>query len=368
MPPDPIPARLRLDSPAEPIKIGGIGGFAARGRRIAVNKPDWLVAMKRFEKIDTRKSLRELLNSFIPYAAIFAAMCLAYRFGFPYWTILLMSVPAAGFLVRIFIILHDCGHYSFSNEPRLNSIFGYICGILTFASFPDFRRTHAIHHATVANLDKRGVGDVPTMTVEEYQRSGLARRFYYRTLRNPVFLFLIYAPIGFVVVARFPQTYNRRADVIGTLATDLALAALIFLAAQTIGIVPYVAVQLPITYISTVVGTWLFFVQHQFKGVYWVRDPEWDQVKASLQGASFYDLPPILRWFTGNIGYHHIHHLRPRIPNYMLKEVQESVPEVQTVAPISLRGGFASLGLDLYDEELGSLVSFKEARAKIRAR
>jgi acyl-lipid omega-6 desaturase (Delta-12 desaturase) len=328
-----------------------------------VEKPDWLVAMKRFEKIDTGRSLRELLNSFLPYAAIFAAMCFAYRFGLPYWTIILMAFPAAGFLVRIFIILHDCGHYSFSNEPRLNSIFGYIAGVLTFASFPDFRRSHAMHHATVANLDKRGVGDVPTMTVREYSEASVSRRAYYRILRNPIFLFLIFAPISFLVVARFPQDYSHKSDVEGTLATDAAIAALIALAVLTIGFVPYVAVQLPITYISTVVGTWLFFVQHQFKGVYWVRDAEWNQVKAALLGSSFYDLPAILRWFTGNIGYHHIHHLLPRIPNYMLKEAYESVPEVRAVRPITLRSGFASLRLHLYDEEVGTLVGFRELRS-----
>jgi acyl-lipid omega-6 desaturase (Delta-12 desaturase) len=333
-----------------------------------MGKPDWLVAMKRFEKIDIRRSLRELLNSFLPYAALFAAMYFAYRLRLPYWIILIMAVPAAGFLVRIFIILHDCGHYSFSDRPRVNSAFGYICGVLTFASFPDFRRSHAVHHATVANLDKRGVGDVPTMTVKEYRASGLGRRIYYRILRNPVFLFLIYAPISFVIVARFPQDYRHRSDVIGTLATDAAVFALIGLAAATMGIVPYIAVQLPITWLSTAVGTWLFFVQHQFKGVTWLRDSEWDMVKAALLGASFYDLPAILRWFTGNIGYHHIHHLRPRIPNYMLKEAQETVPELKDVRPITIRSGFESLRLHLYDEEIGSLISFKAAKPKIGRR
>jgi omega-6 fatty acid desaturase (delta-12 desaturase) len=334
----------------------------------AMVKPDWLFAMKRFEKIDTRRSLRELLNSILPYAAIFAAMYIAYHIGLPYWIVLIMSFPAAGFLVRTFIILHDCGHYSFSNDSRMNSIFGYVCGVLTFSSFPDFRRSHAMHHATVANLDKRGVGDVPTMTVREYRAASLPRRVVYRTLRNPIFLFLIFAPISFVIVARFPQNYGKKYDVIGTLATDAVLAGLVALAAVTMGILPYIAVQLPITYVSTVVGTWLFYIQHQFKGVYWIRDAEWDQVKASLYGASFYDLPAILRWFTGNIGYHHIHHLLPRIPNYMLKEAQETVPEVQGVKPITLRSGFESLRLNIYDEEIGTLVGFREAKPKLSRR
>ena len=333
-----------------------------------MTKPDWLIGMKRFEKIDDNRSLRELLNSILPYAAIFAAMLVAFKIGLPYWILVIMAIPASGFLVRVFIILHDCGHYSFSNEPKLNSTFGYICGVLTFSSFPDFRRSHAIHHATVANLDKRGVGDVPTMTVAEYRKARLFRRVFYRTLRNPIFLFLIFAPLSFIAVARFPMNYKYRSDVIGTLATDAAIGALIALASLTIGFVPYMAVQLPIIYIASVVGTWLFYIQHQFKGVYWIHDSEWDQVSASLFGASFYDLPAILRWFTGNIGYHHIHHLRPRIPNYMLKEAQESVPEVQGVKPITLRSGFSSLRLNIYDEELGTLVSFRAAKAKLKRR
>jgi len=332
-----------------------------------MEKPDWLVDMKRFERIDTRRSLRELLNSILPYLALLVVMYFAYHWGLPYWVVLILALPTSGFLVRIFIILHDCGHYSFSDDPRVNSIFGYICGVLSLSSFPDFRRSHAVHHATVANLDKRGVGDVPTMTVREYAKARLPVRIYYRTLRNPIFLFIIFAPLSFLVVARFPQNYRHRADVIGTLATDLAIWALGALAIWGIGLGPYIAIQLPITWISTTVGTWLFYVQHQFKGVYWIRDSEWDQVKASLLGASFYDLPPVLRWFTGNIGYHHIHHLRPRIPNYMLKEVQENVPEVRGVKPITLLSGFQSIALNLYDEDLGTLVSFREARPKLKA-
>jgi len=328
-------------------------------------KPDWLVAIRRFEKVDTRRSLRELLNSILPYVAIFAAMYVVIRLRLPYWIDLVMAIPAAGFLVRIFIILHDCGHYSFSNSPRVNAIFGYICGVLTFNSFPDFRRSHAIHHATVGNLDKRGTGDVWTMTMGEYRKSSLGRRALYRFVRNPVVLFLFLAPLDFLVLARFPHSYSRRSDVIGTMGTNLALAGIVTAAALTMGIGPYLAIQGPIMYVASAVGVWLFFIQHQFPSVYWVRDAEWSQIKASLQGSSFYDLPPILRWFTGNIGFHHVHHLDPRIPNYMLKACAEATPEARVVKPISLRGGFASLRLHLYDEEHGGLISFREAKLRM---
>jgi acyl-lipid omega-6 desaturase (Delta-12 desaturase) len=329
-------------------------------------KPDWLVSMKRFEKIDTGRSMRELIDSILPYLAIFAAMEAAIRFHLPYWIVVLMSVPAAGFVARIFIILHDCGHYSFSNSPRINSVVGYVCGILTFTSFPDFRRSHAIHHATVANLDKRGVGDVWTMTLEEYRRSSLPRRALYRFVRNPVILFLVLAPLDFLVLQRIPFPGSRKKDVIGTLATDMALAAIVALAAVTIGVGPYLMVQIPIIYFASVAGVWLFYVQHQYPEVYWVHDKDWDLIKAALLGSSFYDLPPVLRWFTGNIGFHHVHHLCPRIPNYRLKECAESVAETQVVKPISFRRGFKSLRLRLYDEEEGRLVSFGTAREKLR--
>ncbi|MGO8692692.1 MAG: fatty acid desaturase [Rectinemataceae bacterium] len=329
-----------------------------------MKKPDWLVAIRRFEKIDTRRSVKELLNSMLPYAAIFAAMYTVIRLGLPYWIVLVLAIPAAGFLVRIFIILHDCGHYSFSNDSRLNSIFGYICGVLTFSSFPDFRRSHAIHHATVGNLDKRGIGDVWTMTLGEYRKSPLSRRALYRFVRNPFVLFLILAPLDFVVLARFPHSYSRRSDVIGTMATNLVLAGIVAAAALTMGMGPYLAIQAPIMYLASVVGVWLFFIQHQFPSVYWVRDSEWDQIKASFLGSSFYDLPPILRWFTGNIGFHHIHHLDPRIPNYMLKECAENTAEAKVVRSISLRRGFDSLSLHLYDEERGRLIGFREASGR----
>lgn len=325
-----------------------------------MKKPEWLLGIRRFEKIDTGRSARELLDSILPYLALFAAMYAVIRLGLPYWVALLLAIPAAGFLVRVFIILHDCGHYSFSNSTRVNAIVGYICGILTFSSFPDFRRSHAIHHATVGNLDKRGIGDVWTMTVEEYRAASPARRALYRFVRNPFVLFLILAPLDFVVLARLPHSYSKRSDIIGTMGTNLALAAIIVLAALTIGIGPYLAIQGPIMYLASVVGVWLFFIQHQFPGVYWVRDSEWDQIKASFLGSSFYDLPPVLRWFTGNIGYHHIHHLDPRIPNYMLQECAESTEEAQVVKPISLRRGFDSLRLHLYDEAKGSLIGFRE--------
>jgi omega-6 fatty acid desaturase (delta-12 desaturase) len=333
-----------------------------------MEKPAWLVEIRRFEKIDDLRALWGLANSVLPYLALFLGMDLCLRFGLPYWLVLVLAFPAAGFLVRTFIILHDCGHYSFSRNVRINAVVGYFCGVLTFNSFPDFRRSHAIHHATVGNLDKRGVGDVWTMTLEDYRRARPGTRALYRFVRNPFILFLVLAPLDFLVLARFWHGYSRRSDKIGTMATNLAILAMVLLGGFGLGFGRYVAIQLPVMYIASVTGVWLFYIQHQFQGVYWVRSKDWDQIKASLLGSSFYDLPPLLRWFTGNIGFHHVHHLDPRIPNYMLKECHEAVPEARAIKPIGLVAGFKSLSLQLYDEEKGGLISFREARERLRGR
>jgi omega-6 fatty acid desaturase (delta-12 desaturase) len=280
---------------------------------------------------------------------------------------LVLALPAAGFLVRLFIILHDCGHGSFSSSARVNALVGYACGILTFSSFPEFRRTHAIHHATVGNLDRRGVGDVWTMTLGEYGAASPGRKALYRLVRNPFSLFLVLAPLSFLVLSRFPSKGARKSAVLGTLATDLAIVAIVITAALTVGMGRYLMIQLPIIYLASIAGVWLFFIQHQYEGVYWRRGRDWERMEACLLGSSHYDLPPLLRWFSGNIGYHHLHHLDPRIPSYRLKECYEAVPSLRDIKPIGLAAGFGSLRLALYDEAGQELVSFRKAKARLLA-
>lgn len=186
-------------------------------------KPEWMHELKRFEKVSARRAIGQLLSSALPYIFLFAAMVWVVMRGWPYWVVLILCVPASGFLVRIFILLHDAGHYAFSDSRRVNAILGYACGILTFTSFPDFRRSHAVHHATVGNLDRRGEGDVWTMTTAEYRASTLPGRVLYRFVRNPIVLFLVLAPLNFLALNRIPHQWKRRYDVIGTLLTDAAI-------------------------------------------------------------------------------------------------------------------------------------------------
>jgi omega-6 fatty acid desaturase (delta-12 desaturase) len=231
--------------------------------------------------------------------------------------------------------------------------------------FFDWQRNHGIHHANVANLDKRGNGDVWTMTLNEYRSAKFRDRLRYRFFRNPFFLFGIAPPLLFFILYRFPRKSTRRKDYFSIILTNIALALIIVAAYYTVGIKNYFAVQLPILLISTPIGVWLFYIQHQFENVYWDHSDGWDLINAAINGSSFYNLPGPLRWFTGNIGYHNIHHLKPRIPCYNLKRCYDNVPDLHYIVPITLSASFKSLHLHLWDEDTKKLISFKEADKKL---
>jgi len=312
-----------------------------------------------YQQPDLRKAVWQLVNTFVPYVALWVLMVLAVRRGYSYWITLALAVVAAGFLVRIFIFFHDCGHQSFFASRRANAVLGWICGILTFTPFDDWSHGHATHHATAADLDRRGTGDVWTMTVDEYRSAPRGRRLAYRLFRNP-FVLLGLGPIGsFLLSARFPHKGASRRDTLSVVLTDLAIAALIGVLSATIGLRTYVLIQLPVILIAGAVGIWLFYVQHQFDGVYWARHETWNRLDAALKGSSYYKLPRLLQWFTGNIGLHHIHHIRPRIPNYNLQRAYDEVPALRTVEPLTLRSSLRSLRMNLWDEARQKLVSFR---------
>jgi omega-6 fatty acid desaturase (delta-12 desaturase) len=311
---------------------------------------------------DQRKAVWQVVNTFVPYFALWALMIYTVKAGVSYWITLALAVVAAGLLVRIFIFFHDCGHGSFFSSPRANTVLGYISGILTFTPYHSWRRAHARHHATSGNLDRRGVGDVWTMTVEEYQAAPRKTRIAYRLLRNPLFLFGL-GPLGsFLVLQRFPQKGTKRRERASVHITNLAVLGIVVLASLTIGFWTYVSIQLPIIAIGGALGIWLFYVQHQYEGVYWARDEAWDPTKAALEGSSYYKLPRVLQWFTGNIGLHHIHHLRPRIPNYRLQQCYDQVPAMQAVPALTIGGSLKSLRMNLWDEKRQALVSFRSLR------
>ncbi len=323
-------------------------------------KPAWLAKLKAYEQPDVRRALWQLANTLIPYGLLFAAMVMTVQRGMSYWITLLLAIPAALLLVRIFIFFHDCTHGSFFEQHWANKLVGYITGILTFTPYDEWKYTHGVHHSAVGNLDKRGVGDVWTATVEEYRAMPPLKRLEYRLYRHPLVMFGLGPAFVFLLANRLPRKGASTAATRSVHITNLAIVAILVLAHFTIGLRTYVLVQLPIILLAALMGVWLFYVQHQFEGVYWARSAEWDGVRASLEGSSYYKLPQWLQWASGNIGLHHIHHLRPRIPNYNLQRCYDEVPEVQQVKPITLKERLKCIKMNIYDEARRELISFRE--------
>jgi omega-6 fatty acid desaturase (delta-12 desaturase) len=282
--------------------------------------------------------------------------------GISYWLTAALVLLAAGFLVRVFIISHDCGHGSFFNSRRANDLLGFITGVLSFTPFYHWRWEHALHHSTAGDLDRRGTGDVWTMTVKEYQAASRSRRFAYRLARNPVILFVIAPLFLFLVKQRFASKKAGRRERNSVHWTNLALLGVAAGLSCLFGLTTYLTLQLGILLVAGVAGVWLFYVQHQFEGVYWERREEWDFCQAALQGSSFYKLPKVLQWFSGNIGFHHIHHLSPRIPNYNLEGCHRAEALFQTVRPVTFFASFKSLSFRLWDEQRRKLVSFRSLK------
>lgn len=313
----------------------------------------WRELVAKYENPDLRKSYWQIANSIIPYLALWY---LAYRLlDVSYWLTLPVAILAGGFLVRVFIIFHDCGHGSFFKSQESNHFWGTITGLLTFTPYYQWRREHAIHHATAGDLDRRGTGDVWTMTVREYQKAPLWKKAAYSLFRNP-FVMLVFGPTYmFLIAHRFAAPKFGRRETYSVIFTNAVMAATLTLAAMTIGLKAYALVQLPIIVVGGAVGVWMFYVQHQYEGVYWERHENWDYLTAALKGSSFYRLPKVLQWFSGNIGIHHIHHLSPKIPNYNLQQCHDE-NEMFQIEPVTLWRSFKSLAFRLYDEERNRLV------------
>jgi omega-6 fatty acid desaturase (delta-12 desaturase) len=298
----------------------------------------------------------QLVNTLIPYGALWYVTYLSLSVSA--WLAIPVTLLAGGFLVRIFIIFHDCGHGSFFKSRAANDLLGIITGVLCFAPYYHWRWEHAVHHASAGDLDRRGTGDVWTLTVQEYLEASRWKRFAYRLARNPFILFLV-APVGlFLFLERFPDAKAPRRERWSVYATNLLLAAMIAGGCYVFGWKAYLLLQLTMVSIAGSAGVWLFYVQHQFEGVYWERGEQWDFTQAALKGSSYYKLPKILQWFSGNIGFHHIHHLSPRIPNYHLEKCHKSEPLFQAVKPVTLFGSLKSFGYRLWDERLQKMVGY----------
>lgn len=321
----------------------------------------WSARLASYREPDLARSVWQLAST----AALFmASWALAYwSLGVSYWLTLALAVPTAFMLVRLFIIQHDCGHGSFFRSSRAADAVGSVLGVFTLTPYAYWKRAHGIHHATSGNLDHRGVGDVETLTVDEYLSRTPRQRFAYRVYRNPLVLFVVGAVVHFVIKHRLPAiaprdwTRERRS----ILWTNAALASLVGAMVWWIGLEAFLLVHAPVTAISCSVGVWMFYVQHQFEPTYWEHDPDWAYDAAALEGSSYYVLPRILQWLTGNIGLHHVHHLNARIPNYRLQRVIEEHPDLCRVTRITLRESLRCVSLKLWDERQRKLVPFPRA-------
>jgi len=294
----------------------------------------WKEIVAKYQRPSVSRAVWQIVNTLVPYAALWYLMY--FTLAVSYWLVVPLAILAGGFMMRLFIIHHDCGHGSFFESRRANDIWGFITGVLTFTPYYHWRWEHAAHHSTSGDLDRRGMGDIWTLTVQEYLESSRWKRFAYRLARR-----------------------RERHSVYWTNLAILGMAAGV---SWIFGIRAYLVIQFTAMAVAGSAGVWLFYVQHQFDGVYWERSDEWDYAKAALQGSSFYKLPKVLQWFSGNIGFHHIHHLSPRIPNYHLEKCHQAEPLFQTVKPVTLLSSFKSFTFRLWDEQRRKLVGYGHLR------
>ncbi len=311
-----------------------------------------------YQKPDALKSWWQIVNTFIPYVGVW--ILLVYSLSVSLWLTAGLIILAAGLLVRLFIIFHDCGHGSFFKSKKANRFIGIFFGILAFTPYDKWHSMHIKHHATVGNLDKRGVGDVWTMTKEEYMGSSKKKRFYYRLYRNPFAMFGIGSLYIFLIQNRLTQKWMTRKQKMNIYVTNFALLLLFVLMGMAIGFFTFLILQLLVLYIAAIAGLWLFYLQHQYENVNWVRNKDWNYIKLALEGSSYVKFPKILQWFSGNIGFHHIHHINPRIPNYNLPKCYAENPIFKNVTPVTFFSSIKTLRLRLWDEKQHKLVGFHE--------
>jgi omega-6 fatty acid desaturase (delta-12 desaturase) len=318
-----------------------------------------------FAKSDKKKSIMQIVNTIPPFLVLWF---LAYQsLSVSIWLTLPIAVVAAGFVVRMFIIFHDCTHGSFFKNKKANDIVGTITGVLTLFAYEKWKREHSIHHATSSNLDKRGVGDIWVMTIDEYVEASKWRRLAYRLYRNPLVMFGL-GPLFLVLISsRFNRKDARKKERNNTYLTNAILVVLYTGIILLIGWQPFLIVQGSIMFIAGALGIWLFYIQHTFEDSYFEEESEWDYVKAAVDGSSYYKLPKVLQWATGNIGFHHVHHLAPRVPNYNLEMAHELTPPLHQATTITIKTSLASIRYRLYDPKHKTFVSFKDVKHLLKS-
>jgi len=337
---------------------------AAPSRHRASERPFWRDAVAPYERPRVARSVLEICTSVVPYLALAVGMFLL--FDVSYLLVLALAVPAAGFLLRTYIIFHDCSHGSFMPTKRANTWLGVACGILVYSPFHAWKHEHAVHHATSSDLDRRGVGDVDTLTVREYFALPWHGRLGYRLMRAPVVMLGLGPLWALAIEPRFRQGNGRPLDRRSVLYTDLALAPVVAGVILLTGWKAFLLVQLPTVMLAGAAGVFLFYVQHQFEGAYWQRGEDWSYADAALKGSSYLKLPKVFQFFSGNIGLHHVHHLSARIPNYNLQRAHDENEFFHDVPTLTFWDGVKALGLKLWDEDSERLVTFSGARRSIR--
>jgi omega-6 fatty acid desaturase (delta-12 desaturase) len=328
---------------------------------VRTERPFWKESLAPYAKANIRLSVLDVFTSVVPYVALFYVM---YRLlDVSYLLSLAVGVLAAGFLLRTYIVFHDCTHGSFLPTKRANAMLGSVLALLVYHPFAAWRHAHAVHHATAGDLDRRGVGDVPVLTVDEYNAKSAKGKLIYRLFRNPLVMFGIGPIWALMIQPRIPGKNDRRRIKRSVHVTNLMLALAITGMCLLIGPAEFFMIQMPVAWLAGAAGVWLFYVQHQFEDVYWESTDSWSYADAALRGSSYLKLPKVLQYFTGNIGLHHVHHLSARVPNYNLQAAHDNNPIFHDVPVLTLRDGLRSTRLKLWDEDSRRLVGFAEADA-----
>lgn len=320
--------------------------------------------MAPFEKAELKKSIWQMVNTLLPFFGLWYLAYLSLEVS--YFLTLGISVIAAGFLVRIFIIFHDCCHYSFFKNRKANRIVGTITGIITIFPFSQWQHEHSVHHATSSNLDKRGTGDIWLLTVDEYLAAPIQTRIAYRFYRNPLVMLILGPIYTFLITNRFNRKGAKWKERLNTYFTNVMIVLLYSFMSWLVGWEAFLLVQAPIFMISGAAGIWLFYIQHTFEQAYFEVDKKWEYVKAAVEGSSFYKLPKLLQWLTGNIGYHHVHHLSPRVPNYKLEVAHNQSEALQHAPTISLATSLESLKFRLWDEKQRNFVGYSAVKDAVK--